>query len=96
MDYNLQNESDKISLQHTTALSNKYKYINELQFTTHMESQPDEFDKNNELNILRGEKVGPKECYVKHRYVPKSTLDQQFDLLSNQIYFNESTRRKLK
>lgn len=96
MDYNLQVESNKISLEHMTSLAVQYRDINHIQFITHMEEKPREFNKNFELNILRGSKVGPKECYVKHNFFPDKKLEYQFDIINNKMIFNQSTRQKLK
>lgn len=96
MDYNLQQESCKMSLEHMTQLAIQYRDANHSQFVSHMNFEPTGCDNSNELQILRGTKVGPKECYLKHKFEKKQQWEKHFhDFPMDKVQFNESTKRKL-
>ena len=98
MDYDLQKESCKLSLQHMTKLAIKERDYNHYNFVTTI-TTPVSYtcpDTVKELDVLRGVTMTNKNCYYKRPEYNKGKWENQFqkDLpYEKDVMFNVQTKR---
>lgn len=95
-DCTLQNESERISLEHMTTLATQYRDSNHYQFLNNFHILSPTIPTSDEEHlVLRGVNITNKNCYYKKPAYPAGEWEKQFKtIMSDEIKFNIRSKER--